>query len=158
MSILRGKLLLAQRQLEAFSMANARWSGGAVTLSLPEEPSRKVVACHCLDCQRRTGAPFGVGGYYPADVVTISGISKEFTHPAASGGKIHNYFCPQCGSTVYWKLSNFPAVIGVAVQNTQRPSDQLKSKRSMTGFILMVPLNTFGKAAPQNFKLRHSRC
>jgi len=72
-------------------------------------------------CQRRTGAPFGVGAYYPADVVTISGTSKEFTHAAASGGKIHNYFCPQCGSTVYWKLSNLPALIAVAVGAMAEP-------------------------------------
>ena len=96
-------------------MADARCSCGAVTLSLPEEPSKLVVACHCIDCQRRTGAPFGVGAYYPAEVVTISGNSKEFTHDAASGGKMHNYFCPQWGSTVYWKVTNLPAMIGVAV-------------------------------------------
>ena len=95
-------------------MGNARCSCGAVMLSLPEEPSKIVVACHCIDCQRRTGAPFGVGAYYPTEVVTISGTSKEFAH-AASGGKMHNYFCPQCGSTVYWKVSNLPAMIGVAV-------------------------------------------
>jgi hypothetical protein len=119
--ILCAKLLLAQKQLEDFLMADARCSCGAVTLSLPEEPSKLVVACHCLDCQRRTGAPFGVGAYYPADVVTISGTSKEFTHAAASGGKIHNYFCPQCGSTVYWKLSNLPALIAVAVGAMAEP-------------------------------------
>ena len=28
---------------------------------------------------------------------------------------MQNYFCPQCGSTVYWKVSNLPAMIGVAV-------------------------------------------
>jgi hypothetical protein len=113
--------LLVQKQLEYFSMASARCSCGAVTLSLPEEPSKIVVACHCIDCQRRTGAPFGVGAYYSADVVAISGTSKEFTHAAASGGKIHNYFCPQCGSTVYWKLSNLPALIGVAVGAMANP-------------------------------------
>src|SRR6202021_4073925 len=96
-------------------MGDARCSCGAVTLSFPEQPSRIIVACHCIDCQRRTGAPFGVGAYYPANVVTISGTAKEFTHAAASGGEIHNYFCPQCGSTVYWKLSHMPALIAVAV-------------------------------------------
>ena len=25
------------------------------------------------------------------------------------------YFCPDCGSTVYWKADNLPAMIGVAV-------------------------------------------
>jgi hypothetical protein len=42
-------------------------------------------------------------------------------HAAASGGKIHNYFCPQCGSTVYWKLSNLPALIAVAVGTMADP-------------------------------------
>jgi hypothetical protein len=96
-------------------MGDARCSCGAVKLSLPEQPSRIIVACHCIDCQRRTGAPFGVGAYYLADVVSISGNSKEFSHAAASGGEIHNYFCPQCGSTVYWKVTNLPGMIGVAV-------------------------------------------
>jgi hypothetical protein len=72
-------------------MIDARCSCGAIILSL-REPSRLVAVCHCVDCQRRTGAPFGVGAYYPADVVTISGTPKEFTRAAASGGKVYNYF------------------------------------------------------------------
>src|SRR5712675_1096560 len=69
-------------------------------------PNRRAVRCRRL---------------LPAEVVTISGTSKEFTHAAASGGKIHNYFCPQCGSTVYWKLSNLPALIAVAVGAMAEP-------------------------------------
>jgi hypothetical protein len=101
-------------KLEDFSMTDARCSCGAVTLQLPG-PSRLVAACHCIDCQRRTGAPFGVGAFYPADAVTISGTAKRFTRAAASGGKVHSYFCPNCGSTVYWKADNLPAMIGVAI-------------------------------------------
>jgi hypothetical protein len=74
-----------------------------------------VVACHCLDCQRRTGAPFGVGAFYPVDAVAVSGTAKEFTRDAASGGKVHSYFCPDCGSTIYWKADSLPSMIGVAV-------------------------------------------
>jgi hypothetical protein len=74
-----------------------------------------VVACHCLDCQRRTGAPFGVGAFYPADAVVIAGTAKEFARPAASGGTVRRYFCPVCGSTVYWTADNLPSMIGVAV-------------------------------------------
>jgi hypothetical protein len=101
-------------------MSDARCSCGAVSLSLPR-PSTLVVACHCIDCQRRTGAPFGVGAFYPADVVTISGTPKEFTRTAASGGKVHAYFCSNCGSTVYWKADNLPAMIGVAVGTMANP-------------------------------------
>jgi hypothetical protein len=56
-----------------------------------------------------------VGAFYPVEAVTISGTPKEFTRAAASGGKIHNYFCPDCGSTVFWKADKRPALIGVAI-------------------------------------------
>jgi hypothetical protein len=95
-------------------MANAQCACGALTLELREQ-SILVVACHCLDCQRRTGAPFGVGAFYAIDTVIISGAAKEFTRDAASGRKVRMYFCPDCGSTVYWKPDFLPSVIGVAV-------------------------------------------
>ncbi|KRB23731.1 MULTISPECIES: GFA family protein [Mesorhizobium] len=95
-------------------MADARCSCGALTLTLTGPP-KLVVACHCLDCQRRTGAPFGVGAFYPADAVAISGTAKEFTRDAASGGKVRNCFCPNCGSTVCWRADRLPSMIGVAV-------------------------------------------
>ena len=95
-------------------MADAQCSCGALTLTLPE-PSKLVIACHCVDCQRRTGAPFGVSAFYPVDAVAISGTAKEFTRDAASGGRVHSFFCPTCGSSVYWKVDNYPSLIGVAV-------------------------------------------
>ncbi|MCJ9701943.1 MULTISPECIES: GFA family protein [unclassified Bradyrhizobium] len=95
-------------------MIDARCSCGALALSLPG-PSRLVVACHCLDCQRRTGAPFGVGAFYPVEAVTISGTPKPYVRTAASGGNVRSYFCPDCGSTVYWQADNLPGMIGVAV-------------------------------------------
>lgn len=95
-------------------MIKAQCSCGAVSLSLPE-PSRLVVACHCIDCQRRTGAPFGVGAFYAAEAVTVSGTPKEFVRNAASGGTVRSYFCADCGSTVYWRASRLPEMIGVAV-------------------------------------------
>ena len=47
-------------------MIDARCSCGAIALSLPGPPN-VVAACHCLACQRRTGAPFGVGAFYPLE-------------------------------------------------------------------------------------------
>ncbi|MCP3368272.1 GFA family protein [Bradyrhizobium cajani] len=95
-------------------MIDARCSCGAVALSLPG-PSSLVAACHCLECQRRTGAPFGVGAFYPVEVVTVSGTPKEYVRAAASGSRVRFYFCRDCGSTVYWKAENLPAMIAVAV-------------------------------------------
>lgn len=72
-------------------MIDARCSCGNVALSLPG-PTNRVAACHCIACQRRTGAPFGVGAFYPDDVVTVSGEPKEYVRAAESGGRVRFYF------------------------------------------------------------------
>ena len=95
-------------------MIDARCSCGAVSLSLAG-PSSLVAACHCLECQRRTGAPFGVGAFYPVEAVTVSGTPKEYVRAAASGGRVRYDFCPDCGSTVYWKADSLPTMMAVAV-------------------------------------------
>ena len=101
-------------------MTDARCSCGALTLTLTK-PARLTIACHCLDCQRRTGAPFGVGAFYPAEAVAVSGATRQFTRGAASGGKVHTYFCPTCGSSIFWKADNLPSLIGVAVGTLADP-------------------------------------
>jgi hypothetical protein len=95
-------------------MIEARCNCGALAVEVPG-PSELIVACHCTECQRRTGAPFGVGAFYASHVVKITGASKEFVRDGSTGGKVLTYFCPNCGSTVYWKAEKLPTLIGVAV-------------------------------------------
>jgi len=102
-------------------MVDAQCSCGALTLALAGPP-KLVIACHCVDCQRRTGAPFGVGAFYPVEAVAISGTAKEFTRAAAGGGRVPTYFCPECGSAIYWKAENLPSLIGVAVGALVEPN------------------------------------
>jgi hypothetical protein len=78
------------------------------------EPVR-LSMCHCLDCQKRTGSPFGVQARFRRDQVTIKGRATEFTRSADSGNHITFRFCPECGSTVYWTGTAFPDIIAVAV-------------------------------------------
>lgn len=95
-------------------MIEARCSCGALALQAPA-PSPMIVACHCVWCQRRTGSSFGVGAFFRATEVTIAGTAKEFAREGSSGGKVRTYFCPDCGSTVYWKADKAPDLIGVAI-------------------------------------------
>jgi hypothetical protein len=74
-----------------------------------------VAACHCRQCQRRTGAPFGVSAYFAKDQVRIEGSSKSFVRDGQEGRKIRAYFCPNCGTTVYWGADFRPEYLGVAV-------------------------------------------
>ncbi len=92
----------------------ARCSCGKLSLTVEGEPS-VVIVCHCTACQRRSGSPFGVGAYYPKDQVAISGASKSFTRPGGDGRKMHNSFCPECGTNLYWESELLPGAWGIAV-------------------------------------------
>jgi hypothetical protein len=78
-------------------------------------PAPAAVACHCIDCQRRTGAPFGVMAYYQADQVDIEGEAKRFVRPTAEGNTFETFFCPNCGSTVYAKAGKHPTLLGISI-------------------------------------------
>jgi hypothetical protein len=88
---------------------------GQLRLTCESEPLR-ISICHCLDCQRRTGAPFSMQVRYARNKVTeIKGKATQFTRQAESGNSVTFSFCPDCGSTVFWELSAFPAVLAIAV-------------------------------------------
>lgn len=102
-------------------MIQARCVCGGVTVNLSSR-SLDVVACHCIDCQRRTGSPFGVGAYYPDDAVSSSGQVTEFVRPTAAGGEFRSSFCSVCGTSVYWTTSGKPGMVGIAVGTLADPN------------------------------------
>lgn len=71
--------------------------------------------CHCVECQRRTGSPFGQQARWPADQVTITGNASTWERVGDSGGRATFRFCPTCGSTVYFSVDKMPGFIAVAV-------------------------------------------
>jgi hypothetical protein len=46
--------------------------------------------------------------------VRLSGEAKCFVRDGQEGRKISLYFCPNCGSTVYWHSRRRPDGIGIA--------------------------------------------
>lgn len=92
----------------------ASCSCGKLTISTQREPTR-VSICHCIACQKRTGSVFGVQARFPADAVTIEGPSTEYVRIGDEGGTARFYFCPECGSTVFYRLEAMPGVVAVPV-------------------------------------------
>ena len=88
---------------------------GSLTAQIQDGAEPVVVACHCLDCQKRSGSPFGTMAYYADDAVAIAGEAKEYARATDSGNTYTTGFCPTCGSTLYGKASGMPGVIGVTV-------------------------------------------
>ena len=89
-------------------------SCGAVRVEVSGEPDA-VVACHCGECQRRTGSVFDVGAYFKKEHVRADGPYNTFVRDAPEGRKVRNHFCPACGTTVFWEADLRPDHVGVAV-------------------------------------------
>jgi hypothetical protein len=92
----------------------AACSCGQLHLVAEGEPIR-ISMCHCLACQRRTGSAFGIQARFPRDQVSIEGRSTEYVRTSDSGEGRTYYFCPECGSVVYYRLSTLPDVIAVPI-------------------------------------------
>ncbi len=93
---------------------NASCCCGAITAQAVGDPIA-VGACSCEQCQRRTGPAFGVSTYWSKANVTLSGETRLFVRDGQEGRKLNLYFCPNCGSTVYWENpARWPDGLGIA--------------------------------------------
>lgn len=78
--------------------------------------------CHCLACQRRTGSVFGAQARFETEKVAVEGRSTDYLRVGDGGHRIHFHFCPDCGSTVYYRFEGFPEFTAVAVGAFADPS------------------------------------
>ena len=92
----------------------ATCSCGQLCITARDEPTR-VSVCHCLACQKRTGSTYGAQATFPANQIDIRGQSTEYVQTADSGNQISFYFCPKCGSTVYYRLDESPELIKIPI-------------------------------------------
>jgi hypothetical protein len=70
---------------------------GAVRFTARGQPYRTGL-CHCFDCRKKHGAPFGSFAIFPADRVTFSGEEPGVYARSAAG---RHCFCRNCGSPVF---------------------------------------------------------
>ncbi len=92
----------------------AECSCGQLAAVCTGEPVR-VSICHCLACKRRTGSAFSFNARFPEGSVSIEGRSKEFTRIGDEGGRVTYSFCPECGTTVHYRIDRQPGLVASAV-------------------------------------------
>jgi hypothetical protein len=78
--------------------------------------------CHCLECQRRTGAVISNQARFHREQVTFAGKATAWMRTAESGNALTFHFCPTCGSTVYWEGEGFPGYVAVAIGSFADPN------------------------------------
>ena len=82
------------------------WGGchcGAVRYAVTAKP-KAVNACHCDDCKRLSGAPYGLFLHVVKDALEISGGARDtFRRTGGSGNRINIERCAACGTRM-WHL------------------------------------------------------
>jgi hypothetical protein len=85
---------------------SAACSCGQLHLAIEGEPSR-ISMCHCLECQRRTGAVISNQARFRREQVTFAGKATAWMRKAESGNALTFHFCPTCGSTSTGRVKAF---------------------------------------------------
>ena len=71
---------------------------GAIRYAI-DVPVTELRACHCIHCQKTSGAGGSVNALVPDTAFRIAaGVPKRYEVLAASGRTLHRYFCGDCGS------------------------------------------------------------
>lgn len=99
----------------------AECSCGQLSATCVGEPVR-ISVCHCLDCKRRTGSAFSFNVRFAEEGVSIQGRSAQFTRIGEAGGRVTYSFCPDCGTTVHYRIDVQPGVIAIPVGAFADPS------------------------------------
>ena len=72
-----------------------------------------VHACHCSECQKRSGSAFGLTMVVGKDSFVLNGQVTTYVRVSDSGQSVTAYFCPKCGSPIYGELENFPDIVAI---------------------------------------------
>lgn len=95
---------------------------GAIRYAYTAEPLL-ALNCHCRDCQRASGTAFAAILRVPAAAFTVTkGAPKFYSVTGDSGNTVNRGFCPECGSSLFSRLSGMPDVVGVRVGSLDDPS------------------------------------
>jgi hypothetical protein len=78
--------------------------------------------CHCLECQRRTGAVNSNQARFRREQITFNGTAAAWRRTGESGNTLTSNFCPACGSTVYFENEAVPGIVTVAIGNFADPN------------------------------------
>jgi hypothetical protein len=99
----------------------AECSCGQLSAICSGEPVR-VSVCHCLACKRRTGSAFSFNARFAEADVTVQGNARTFTRIGDEGGRVTYSFCPDCGTTVHYRIDTQPGLVAIPAGAFADPS------------------------------------
>jgi hypothetical protein len=103
----------------------APFSGRCACGSIRYECARVPIAmlnCHCVDCQRSSGAPYASGVVVMTSDLQVSGAPKTHSVRASSGRLSTRSFCPECGTPLFTRSEANPQFTSIRFPSLDDPS------------------------------------
>ena len=95
-------------------MRTGRCLCGACVYEIDGQPI-VVAHCHCLDCQRLSGAGHTTGAMFPEGQVRLTGPVSSYKLTSDGDNEVTRLFCGTCGSPLFGKNTGMPGFMTVAV-------------------------------------------
>ena len=126
---------------------------GAISFEVTAEPVMSGY-CHCLDCQKASGAPHVMHVAFPAGAINVKGKTRTFQSTADSGGTVTREFCPNCGSRMFGSSTTLPGMKTVHAAAFDNPSVftpvmTVYAKRALLWDHVATDLPAFAAMPPQ---------
>lgn len=91
------------------SQKSGKCQCGQVSYTLSGEPLM-IYACHCSDCQKRTGSAFSEGMLVLESDLALSGSLSTWSRTGDSGTTKTRHSCTDCGNVIYGTADNMPGL------------------------------------------------
>ena len=130
-----------------------RCACGAVRYRVNAEPVT-LYACHCTDCQRRTGSAFGLSMIVPRESVVLeSGTLVDLKATMPDGRVSHNKACSACSIRLWGEPAKLPQFIIIrpgTLEDTSwiRPVAHIWTRSAQPGTVFEPGAVKFEQNAP----------
>lgn len=98
---------------------------GKVRYSVNQTLRFQSYACHCSDCQRRTGSAFGIQQSVLSNDLTVEGELLRGEHVQPSGAVAGIYACKHCLTRIYTDNSLRPGIANLRAGTLDHSSSMI---------------------------------
>lgn len=82
-----------------------------------------MLNCHCLDCQRSSGAPFASGVVVRVADTEVTGAPATYAVRSGSGSLTTRSFCPACGTPLFTRSDASAEFMSIRFPTLDTPSE-----------------------------------
>ena len=95
---------------------------GQVSYQVESDPLM-TYACHCHDCQKRTGSAFSMGAVFAITALKLNGKLSAWKRVSDDGNTNTRHSCSQCGNIIYGVSTVSPTTMNLQVGTLNRTQD-----------------------------------